>query len=175
MKKILISLSALLVMAYASSNSTNSIANDPFSQMDKLFEIQMKQMQQMQKQMDEMFKVFEKSNFNTPRMPVIYSSGGMMSSGLKDKGDHYELDIKISKATKTDFDLKTKDGILTIKVSQSNAVDKNSTNQMFKSESVSNYMQSFTLPKDADTDKITHELKDDKIVVTIPKKESKSK
>jgi len=168
MKKIL--LAFIPAVVFGASNTVATV--DPFSQMDKLFEVQMKQMQQMQKQMDELFKVFEKSNFNNPQMPVIFSSGGMMSSGLKDKGDHYELDIKISKAAKTNFDVKTKDGILTVKVTQSNAVDKNSTNQVFKSESMSTYLQSFTLPKDADVDKITHKLENDKIVVTIPKKKS---
>ena len=168
MKKILL---ALLPAAIVAGTNTG-VTIDPFTQMDKLFEMQMRQMQQMQKQMDEMFKVFEKSNFKTPQMPVIFSSGGMMSSGLKDKGDHYELDIKIAKAAKTNLDVKTKDGVLTVKVTQSSVVDKNSTNQLFKSESMSTYLQSFTLPKDADADKITQKQEDDKIIITIPKKKA---
>ena len=168
MKKLLLTL--LPAVIFAGSNTGVTI--DPFSQMDKLFEMQMKQMRQMQKEMDELFKVFEQSNFKRPQMPVIYSSGGMMSSGLKDKGDHYELDIKIAKAAKTDLDVKTKDGVLTVKVTQSSVVDKNSTNQLYRSESMSTYLQSFTLPKDADTEKITHKIDDNRIVVTIPKKKA---
>jgi len=56
-KKILTTLIATIALASASSNVT--VTTDPFAQMDKLFQMQMKQMEQMQKQMDEMFKVFE--------------------------------------------------------------------------------------------------------------------
>ena len=168
MKKLLLTL--LPAVIFAGSNSAAVV--DPFAQMDKLFEMQMRQMQQMQKEMDALFRVFEQSNFKRPQMPVIYSSGGMMSSGLKDKGDYYELDIKIAKAAKTDLDVKTKDGMLTVKVSQSSVVDKNSTNHLFRSQSMSTYLQSFTLPKDADADKITQKQEDDKIVITIPKKKA---
>jgi HSP20 family molecular chaperone IbpA len=165
MKKLLLA----LLPAFAMAASNTSVV-DPFTQMDKIFEMQMKQMQAMQKEMDSMFKEFEKGSLGSSTMPVIYSSGGMMSSGLQDKGDHYELDIKIAKAAKTDFDIKSDDGLLTVKVSQTNEINKKDKNQLFKSHSSSSYMQSFTLPKDADADNIKHEMKDDKIIVTIPKK-----
>jgi len=167
MKKLLLALLPAAVMA-----GSNMASVDPFTQMDKIFQMQMKQMQEMQKQMDEMFKAFEKSSFGSSKMPIIYSSGGMMSSGLQDKGDHYELTIKISKAAKTDLDVKTDNGVLSIKVTQSSEVDKKDKNQMFKSHSVSSYIQSFTLPKDADANKVSHKMEDDKIIITIPKKKA---
>ncbi len=37
---------------------------------------------------------------------------------------------------------------------------------------MSTYLQSFTLPKDADADKITQKQEDDKIIITIPKKKA---
>jgi len=168
MKKLLLPILTFATLAVASGN--NTVQNDPFTQMDKIFQMQMKQMELMQKQMDEMFKAMEKSSFANSNMPVVFSSGGMFSSGLKDKKDHYEVALKVGKNKNTKVDLKTKDGILSIKVEQSNKVDKNSSNGVFKSFSSSSYMQSFTLPKDANVDKIDYTSKDGEIIVTIPKK-----
>ena len=171
MKKLLLSIAALFSIVNADSNVSASVMNDPFAQMDKIFKMQMQQMEQMQKQMDEMFKIFEQTNFGNTRMPVIFNSGGMMSSGVVDKKDHYEVALKIGKATKTKVNVEAKNGMLTIKVDQTKEVEsKNGTYGIVKSHSTSSYMQSFTLPKDADGSKADYEIKDDKIIVKIPKK-----
>ena len=168
MKKILTTLIATIALASASSNVT--VRTDPFAQMDKLFQMQMKQMEQMQKQMDEMFKVFEQSNMGSSKMPVIFNSGGMMSSGIKDKGDYYEVALNVGKASKTNVDVKAQNGMLSIKVEQTKEQEsKNGNYGVIKSHYVSSYMQAFTLPKDADASKISHEVKDGKIIVKIPK------
>ena len=167
MKKILLPLVTSMAL-FGASNTT--AVNDPFEQMDKVFQMQMQQMEQMQKQMDSMFKVFEQSSSNGSNMPVIFNGGGMMSSGIVDKKDHYEVALKIGKGKNTKVDVKAKDGILTVSVEQSKEVDKNSGQYgTVKSFSRSSYMQSFTLPKDADGAKADYELKDDKIIVKIPK------
>jgi len=168
MKRLFLPLIFSATALMASNNAT--MPQDPFEQMDKLFQMQMKQMELMQKQMDEMFKVFEKSSFGNNKMPVVFSSGGMLSSGLKDKGDHYEIAIKVGKNKNTKVNVNAKDGLLTIKVEQSEKMENNSTNGLFKSYSSSSYMQSFTLPKDADPNKIDYKNKDGEIVVTIGKK-----
>ena len=167
MKKILLPLLASFSL-FATTN--NTIISDPFMQMDKVFKMQMQQMEQMQKQMDSMFKVFEQNSFGNAKMPVIFSSGGMMSSGIVDKKDHYEVALKIGKGKNTKVNVKAKDGILSIAVEQSKEVDKKSGQYgNIKSTSKSSYMQSFTLPKDADEAKADYELKDEKIIVKIPK------
>ena len=168
MKKILLPLVTSMAL-FGASNSAK-VMNDPFEQMDKVFQMQMQQMDQMQKQMDSMFKVFEQNNFSGSKMPVIFSGGGMMSSGIVDKKDHYEVALKIGKGKNTKVDVKAKNGILTISVEQSKEAAK--TNGQYgnvKSFSRSSYVQSFTLPKDADGAKADYELKDDKIIVKIPK------
>jgi len=168
MKKFFLPLVASVALFGASNNT--QVVNDPFEQMDKVFQMQMKQMEQMQKQMDSTFKVFEQSNLNAPKIPVIYSGGGMMSSGIVDKKDHYEVALKIGKGKNTKVDVNAKNGFLTISVEQSKEVNKNSGQYgNVKSFSKSSYMQSFTLPKDADGSKADYELKDDKIIVKIPK------
>jgi HSP20 family molecular chaperone IbpA len=145
-------------------------SNDPFEQMDKIFQMQMKQMQQMQKQMDEMFKVMQKSMPATTNMPMITNSGGIMSSGIKDKGDYYEVVLKSGDKGKVDVNVKAKDNMLTITIKESKNIDKNSSYGVIKSFSSSSYMQSFTLPKDADVEKIDYKMKDNKLTVKIPKK-----
>ena len=171
MKKILLPL-VTSVTLFGAGNAT--VTNEPFEQMDKVFQMQMKQMEQMQKQMDSMFKVFEQSNSIGSNMPVIFSGGGMMSSGIVDKKDHYEVALKIGKGKNTKVDVKAKNGILTISVEQSKEASKsNGQYGNVKSFSRSSYVQSFTLPKDADGTKADYELKDDKIIVKIPKTDKK--
>lgn len=171
MKKLIFSLTALFAIANAQNNATASVMNDPFAQMDKIFKMQMQQMEQMEKQMNQIFKAFEQSNFGNAKMPVIFNSGGMMSSGIVDKKDHYEVALKIGKGAKTKVNVEAKNGILSIKVEQTKEQEsKNGQYGTIKSYSTSSYMQSFTLPKDADGAKATYEMKDDKIIVKIPKK-----
>ena len=171
MKKILVSLTALIAIANGANNTTsNTVVSDPFEQMDKIFQMQMKQMQQMQRQMDAMFKVMQSSMPATPSMPVITNSGGIMSSGVQDKGDHYEVVLKSGDKGKMNVDVKAKDGLLTISVKETKTIDKNGTFGVIKSFSSSSYMQTFTLPKDANAEKIDYEMKDNKLIVKIPKK-----
>ncbi len=164
MKKILFPLISIATLALAQNPTIAK--NDPFSQMDKMFQMQMKQMELMQKQMDEMFKAYDNSAFKAT--PMVMSNNSILSSGLQDKGDHYEVVLNVGKGN-VKADVKAKDGLLTIKVSSVNKVDKNSTYGMIKSYSNSSYMQSFTLPKDANSKKISYDLKDGKLVVKIDK------
>ncbi len=169
MKKFLLPLIASGFL-FGANNAT--VAQDPFEQMDKLFKMQMQQMEAMQKQMDAMFKALE-SQTPSVKMPVIVSSGGIMSSGLQDKGDHYEIAIKKGDSVNSKVNVEAKNGVLTIKVEETKAVDKNTTYGVVKSYSSSSYMQSFTLPKDADENKVSYDTKDNNIIVKIAKKDKK--
>ena len=163
MKKIILSTIATISVLLAQ----NSVTNDPFTQIDKMFEMQLKQMELMQKQMDEMFKAFEKSSFKAT--PMMISSSSILSSGLQDKGDHYEVVINVGKGD-VKADVKTKDGVLTIKVEQKEEKKENNGSfGVIQSFSSSTFMQSFTLPKDADSNKIDYDIKDGKMVVKIGK------
>jgi len=163
MKKIILSTIATISVLLAQ----NSVTNDPFTQIDKMFEMQLKQMELMQKQMDEMFKAFEKSSFKAT--PMMISSSSILSSGLQDKGDHYEVVINVGKGD-VKADVKAKDGVLTIKVEQKEEKKENNGSfGVIQSFSSSTFMQSFTLPKDADSNKIDYDIKDGKMVVKIGK------
>ena len=163
MKKIVLALGLIGLL-----NANNNVTTDPFSQMDKMFELQMKQMELMQKQMDSMFKNMPNSNGSFPTITV--NSSSIINSGLQDKGDHYEIAINTEKGTKTDLNIQTKDNLLTIKVEQHKEINKDNNTSKVQSVSTSSYMQTLTLPSDADASKITNENKDGKIIIKIPKK-----
>jgi len=173
MLKKIVSIALLALVPIVSIQADSNITKDPFAN-DPVF----KEFQKLQQDMNKIFENFHKqffSDMSVPQIPTnIMDSGFSISvrTDVVDKGDHYELTIKISKAAKTDLDVKTDNGVLSIKVTQSSEVDKKDKNQMFKSHSVSSYIQSFTLPKDADANKISHKMEDDKIIVTIPKKKA---
>ncbi len=168
MKKIITAILGSVVL-FGATNTT--MPTDPFEQMDKIFQMQMKQMEMMQKQMDAMFKAFEAQSQSAFKMPVIVSSsGGMMSSGLVDKGDHYEVIVQKSDNANAKVNVEAKNGMLTIKVEEQKSIDKNSSNGIIKSFSSSSYMQSFTLPKDADEKSINYDTKGNKIIIKIAKK-----
>ncbi len=163
MKKIVLSTLATISLLLAQ----NSVAEDPFTQMDKMFEMQMKQMELMQKQMDAMFKAFEKGSFKST--PMVIRSSSILSYGLQDKGDHYEVVINVGKGN-IKADVKAKDGMLTIKVDQKEEKkESNSSFGVVKSFSSSSFMQSFSLPNDADSNKIDYDIKDGKMVIKIAK------
>ena len=163
MKKIIISTLATISLLVAQ----NSIDNDPFSQIDKMFEMQLKQMELMQKQMDQMFKALESNTFKAT--PMMLRGNSILSSGLQDKGDYYQVEINVGKGD-VKADVKAKDGILTIKVEQKEEKkENNSSFGIVQSFSSSTFMQSFTLPKDADSNKIDYAIKDGKMIVKIAK------
>ncbi len=164
MKKYILSLATLLTLANAQGAITTN--GDPFSQMDKIFQMQLKQMQEMERQMDNMAKALQSSSTS---MPIIMSSGGMASHGLKDKGDHYELNINVGKGD-IKANVEAKGGMLSVKVEQSSKKDNNSSYGVVKSFSSSTFMQSFTLPSDADENKVDYKIKDGKMTITINKK-----
>ncbi len=167
MKKLLFSLATLSSLALASANTTAPL--DPFEQMDRIFQMQMKQMELMQKQMDAMFKAMDKGSMHMI-VPTVSSGGGVISSGIVDKGDYYEVTLKANKDAKLNIKVEAKNGMLTIRVDEKKEINKKTPYGEVKSYSTSSYMQSFTLPKDADEKNIKYEAKDGKIVVKIPKK-----
>ncbi len=156
-----------------STITTTHSQEDPFAQMDKIFEMQMRQMQMMRKQMDRLFRNFEQ-NFQTSTiksMPLMINSSGVLSSGFKDKSDHYELKIKVGDLKNSKVDITTENGMLTIEVKKNKKIEK--TNGQYGkiiSYTNSSSVQSFTLPDDADSSKIEAKQSGNEIIITVPKK-----
>ena len=164
-----------LASAAVGMGNTGNGNGDPFADMERVFRMQMQQMQQMQKQMDRLFQNFEQ-NFQGPALiktPILVHSSGVLSSGFQDKGDHYELAIKVNDLKNSKVNISTENNMLTIEVSANKKVEKQQGNYgKIISYTNSSSVQSFTLPSDADPATIQASQKDNTITVIIRKKKS---
>ncbi len=157
------------------TSSTQQATDDPFAQMERIFQMQMRQMEMMRRQMDAMFRNFEQS-FQTPaitKMPILVHSSGVLSSGIQDKQDHYELQIKVGDLKNSKVKITTQNGMLTVEVSEQKKLEKTTGNYgKIISYTNSSSVQSFTLPSDADSAGIKATQKGNILIITIPKKSS---
>ncbi len=173
--KIVSSLLAGAAIASAAPALSVNTQGDPFADMERIFQMQMQQMRAMQQQMDQLFQNFEK-NFQTPsimKMPILVHSSGILSSGFQDKGDHYELAIKVNDLKNSKVKISTENNMLTIEISENKKIEKQQGKYgKIISYSNSSSVQSFTLPPDADPATVKAEQKGDTIVVTVAKKKT---
>jgi len=164
---------ALASASMTPAQSAPTTVSDPFADMDRIFQMQMQQMEMMRRQMDQLFQNFEQ-NFQTPgvmKMPILVHSSGVLSSGFRDKGDHYELAIKVGDLKNSKVDITSENGMLTVKVTENKKIEKQQGNYgKIISYTNSSSVQSFTLPRDADAAGIKAEQKDNTILITVPKK-----
>jgi len=155
------------------ASATPSTVNDPFAQMDRVFEMQMRQMEQMRRQMDAMFRNFEQG-FQAPNFrqtPNLIHSSGVFSSGFQNKGDHYELTLRINDLKNAKVEIAVRNGMLTITTHTQKHQEQSKGNYgKVISFASSSSTQSVTLPPDADEATIKAEQKDDTITITIQKK-----
>ncbi|WP_457605193.1 Hsp20/alpha crystallin family protein [Nitratifractor sp.] len=148
--------------------------NDPFAEMEKVFLRQMQQMRALQQEMDKVFQNFTAGQpsgaFFT--MPSLAHSTGILSSGFQDKGDHYELTVKVNDLKNSQINITTENGMLNIEVTEKKKVEKKlGNNGKMISYASSRSAQSFSLPADADPATIQASQKGDTIVITIAKKQ----
>ena len=155
------------------ANTQQTNVMDPFAQMDRIFELQMREMRRMQQQMDAMFQNFGQ-NFQAPALmqtPHLIHSSGVLSSGFQDKGDHYELTIRISNLKNSKVNITSENNMLTVTTQSQNKQEQTKGNYgKVISFSSSSSTESFTLPPDADADTIKAEQKDNTITITLKKK-----
>jgi HSP20 family protein len=156
-----------------STQAPATINDDPFAQMDRIFEMQMRQMEQMRRQMDAMFSNFER-NFRMPSLqqtPRLIHSSGVFSSGFVDKGDHYELAIRVNDLKNAKVNITSENGMITVAVQSQRKEEQTKGNYgKIISFASSSSTQSFTLPPDADEATIKAEQKENVITVTLQKK-----
>ena len=165
MRKFITALSIMAVTSVASFAQ-----NDPFLQMEKFMQAQIEQMRLLHQQMSRYFSQFGSATSPIMAMPVSFNSGGIMSSGFEDKGDHYELKIKVDDLKNSKVQMSISGDILTINVQEHKKIEKKDKNVQLISYSNQNYSQSFTLPPNVDTDRVDATQKGDMIIVSIPKK-----
>ena len=161
--------------AVTMGGTANSSNNDPFAEMERVFQTQMMQMQQMQKQMDQLFRNFEQ-NFQGPsimKTPILIHSSGVLSSGFQDKGDHYELAIKVNDLKNSNVNITTENDMISVEIAAHKKVEKQQGNYgKIISYTNSSSVQSFTLPPDADPATIQADQKENTITISIKKKKA---
>jgi HSP20 family molecular chaperone IbpA len=171
-------LGGALAMASASMTPVQNAPADPFADMDRIFEMQLQQMRMMQRQMDRLFQNFER-NFQTPALiktPILVHSSGVLSSGFKDKGDHYELTLKVGDLKNSKINITSENGMLTVEVAENRKVEKQQGNYgKIISYTNRSSVQSFSIPQDADPESIKAEKDKNIITVTVKKKKSNTK
>ncbi len=163
MKKFIAGLSIVAI------TSVSAMAqNDPFAEMEKFMQAQIQQMRMMHEQMSKYFNSLNSAG--VANIPVSFNSGSIMSSGFEDKGDHYELKIKVNDLKNSKVQMSVSGNILTINVQEHKKEEKKDKNVQYVSYNNQSYSQSFTLPPNTDADKIDAAQKGDMIIVSIPKK-----
>ena len=110
------------------------------------------------------------------KTPMMINSSGVLSSGLIDKGDHYELKIKVNNLKNSKINISTDNNMLTVKVTENQKEEKSKGNYGKIISYVNrSSVQSFSLPNDADASKVKAKHEDNTILITIPKKTTKQK
>ena len=164
---------ALFVLPFITALSLNasSLNNDPFFQ-DPFGDDIFKEMMQMQKQMDKMFEQMHQrmQKRASGMLAPIGSFKLTQPSQLEDKGDHYEFVTAIPQSDENHIDINTKNGMLSItaKIVKENKQQQKGMTSI--SKSVQMYQEAIPLPKDADTNAIATEYKNNHLVISIKKK-----
>ncbi len=104
---------------------------------------------------------------------------------VKEDKDAYTLEMDLPGKTDKDVEIELKDNVLTISSETKSAKEekkdeknemkaekKDSTKWLIKERRYSKFSRSFTLPNDIDSEKISANVKDGVLVVTMPRHES---
>jgi HSP20 family protein len=129
------------------------------------------QMQKMQKEMDKIFNNMT-SNFSTmPEFEKFFDDMNISPAlNIEDKKDSYEIHINIPGSDKNSIKINVKDGMLSVEAKTKKLSDKKSSNFLQKEIYEGSFVRRISVPKDADTDKLSSDYKNGILKITIPKK-----
>jgi len=137
-------------------------SSDPFEEIKKI-----------QEEMQKSFGHFNSTFSNDPFFEDVYKK--LSISPLSDiKGDKngYTIELNIPGADKQKIDIKTQGNTLSVHAKSTKSTDTNDTNYIHRERYTQVFQRSFTLPEDADLDKIKSGYKNGILKITIPKKDS---
>lgn len=132
---------------------------DPFAEMDRM--------------QAEMNRMFEHAFSNRPT-----NSGGMFSSSMgynydvdmKETDDGYVITFDMKGLDQDEVDIQINPHSITIKGEHTSEDQQQGPNQFFQAQSYGSFLQTIPLPTDADTAGVKTEKKGDRLVITMPKK-----
>lgn len=134
------------------------------SDIDRMFDA----MGLLRGRLDNIFTDFDRSVGHGPGWTVGTS---YPRTNLTDKGDHLELVAEVPGLTKDDLDIKIQGNY--VEISGKREVKEPEGYRVHRSERGSaTFTRSLTMPSDVDSDKVSAELKDGLLVLSMPKSEA---
>jgi HSP20 family protein len=100
------------------------------------------------------------------------------SCNVSETAEEYRIEAELPGVKQDDFEVKVDDGVLTLRGERSEEKEEKGKKYHRVESSYGSFMRSFTLPADADEDKVAAEYKDGLLKVRIPRtalKESKAR
>lgn len=136
---------------------------DPFEELSR-----------MQEQMNRMFE--DSFNWRGASNKGLFGSSLFYDQdfGFTEKDNKYILKFDISGLDKDKIEINVNDHYISLKCESKKEDNSKKNNQYFSSRSYSTFYKSFPLPADADTLSMTTEKKGDKLIITLPKKNTSS-
>lgn len=129
------------------------------------------QMQKMQKEMDEIFNNMSSSFSTIPEFEQFFSDMSFSPSlNFEDKKESYEINLNIPGSDKNNIKIITKDGVLSVEAKTKKLNDKQTSNFLQREIYQGSFVRKITIPKDANTDKLSSDYKNGVLTITIPKK-----
>lgn len=95
------------------------------------------------------------------------------SCNVSETAEEYRIEAELPGVKQEDFELKVDDGVLTLRGERKEEKEEKGEKYHRVESSYGSFMRSFTLPADADEDKVAAEYKDGLLKVRIPRTASK--
>ena len=141
-------------------NNFNAVSTDPFEQMKKMQEL-------MQKSFGQFNSIFSDDPFF---YDALNHMGVSPLSDFKENDKEYIVEMSIPGAKQHQINVKSENNHLSISANIEQRTDTNNTNYIHKERYTQRFERSFSLPLDAEQEKITTSYKNGILKVVIPKK-----
>ena len=105
----------------------------------------------------------------------LFQEGSQMPlANLRETNKEYKVELSVPGCKKDDFDISVDSGVLTISSEKKDEMKEEENDYVSREFSYSSFSRSFTLPENADEDKISAHYDNGMLEVAIPKKEGVS-
>jgi HSP20 family protein len=163
------SLSAGMLPSGMSGGMMQAMMNDPFFDDDSFFGDIHEEFARMQKLMDSMFPNSGKSSVSMSIPGAGFRSMSAGSSGIKDDGKNYIVELKVPGLDKSALKAKIEGNILTVSGVKKEEVRNAGQYGSSYSSSYSSFQNSFSLPGQVDSKNVTIDYKNGILKVILPK------
>ena len=130
-----------------------------------------KEIKKMQEEMQKSFGHFNSVFSNDPFFKDVYKNFSISPlSDIKEDKTNYIIELNIPGADKQQIDIKTQGNSVKVYAKSTKNTDTNDTNYVHRERYTQVFQRSFTLPEDANMDKLKNSYKNGILKIIIPKK-----